>query len=231
MAFPSTRTSTRSWTDVIDELEAPGRYGHRGRASDRRHVRTGVRGAAVRVQDGHRARISDLHRSGLSEDPRGPDRRSTTANPDLEGPWNSQIFVDAEATGGRIRSGLQRRSRRPRPRSSRSMLADLLKDFDAIVAPTNGPAWLTDPVGGDLGDDFSPFIGSSSRLGDRGWAEHHRSRGVRRWRRCRSASTFIGGAWDEPDLIGFAFDFEAGNPGQGSAAVPADAAVKAPRAG
>ena len=32
-------------------------------------------------------------------------------------------------------------------------------DLDAIIAPTNGPAWVTDPVNGD---DFSAFVGSSS---------------------------------------------------------------------
>ena len=32
-------------------------------------------------------------------------------------------------------------------------------DLDAIIAPTNGPAWVTDPVNGDLGGDFSTFVG------------------------------------------------------------------------
>jgi len=33
------------------------------------------------------------------------------------------------------------------------------QNLDAVIAPTNGPAWVTDPVNGDLGGDFSTFIG------------------------------------------------------------------------
>ena len=42
---------------------------------------------------------------------------------------------------------------------------------DAIIAPTNGPAWVTDPVNGDLGGDFSTFVGSSSASAITGWAD------------------------------------------------------------
>ena len=86
------------------------------------------------------------------------------------------------------------------------MLADLLKDFDAIVAPTNNPAWLTDPVGGDLSDG-SPFIGSSSAAAISGWADITVPAGYVDGA-LPIGVTFIGGRWDEPDLIGFAFDFE-----------------------
>ena len=40
-------------------------------------------------------------------------------------------------------------------------------DLDAIIAPTNGPAWLTDPVNGD---DFSNFVGSSTPSAVSGYA-------------------------------------------------------------
>ena len=127
------------------------------------------------------------------------------AHPDLEGPWNSQIFVDAQKTGGRSSPACKAARKDATPVVQR-MLADLLKDVDAIVAPTNGPAWLTDPVGGDLSDG-SPFIGSSSASAISGWADITVPAGYVDGA-LPIGVTFIGGRWDEPDLIGFAFDFE-----------------------
>jgi amidase len=131
--------------------------------------------------------------------------RFNKANPDLEGPWNSQIFVDAQKTGGRS-SHACKTARAAATPVVQGMLADLLKDFDAIVAPTNGPAWLTDPVGGDLSDG-SPFIGSSSASAISGWADITVPAGYVDGA-LPIGVTFIGGRWDEPDLIGYAFDFE-----------------------
>jgi amidase len=131
--------------------------------------------------------------------------RFNRTHPDLEGPWNSQIFVDAQATGGRS-SHACKAARAAATPVVQGMLADLLKDFDAIVAPTNGPAWLTDPVGGDLSDG-SPFIGSSSASAISGWADITVPAGYVDGA-LPIGVTFIGGRWDEPDLIGFAFDFE-----------------------
>jgi amidase len=79
-------------------------------------------------------------------------------------------------------------------------------DLDAIIAPTNGVAWVTDPKKGDLGGDFSKFIGSSSPSAIAGYASvtvpagfvGHLPVGV----------SFIGGRWDEPTLIGLAYAFE-----------------------
>src|SRR5439155_10294403 len=66
--------------------------------------------------------------------------------------------------------------------------------------------WVTDPVNGDLGGDFSTFIGSSSAAAISGYADitvpagyvGHLPVGV----------TFIGGRWDEPELIRLAYSFE-----------------------
>ena len=87
------------------------------------------------------------------------------------------------------------------------MLADLLEDFDAIVAPTNGPAWLTDPVGGDLSDDLDRSSGRRRPSAISGWADITVPAGYVDGA-LPIGVTFIGGRWDEPDLIGFAFDFE-----------------------
>ena len=52
--------------------------------------------------------------------------------------------------------------------------------LDAIIAPTNGPAWVTDPVNGDLGGDFSTFVGSSSPSAIAGYASITVPAGYRR---------------------------------------------------
>jgi amidase len=126
------------------------------------------------------------------------------ANPDLEGPWNSEIFELAEATGGRDADCAAHRAAATPVVQAR--LGALLEEFDAIIAPTNGPAWLTDPVGGDLSDG-SPFIGSSSASAISGWADITVPAGYVDGV-LPIGVTFIGGRWDEPDLVGFAYDYE-----------------------
>jgi amidase len=127
----------------------------------------------------------------------GPD------NPDL--PWNNAIFEDAEATGGRDAACDAHRAAATPVVQER--LGALLEEVDAIIAPTNGPAWVTDPVNGDLGGDFSTFVGSSSASAISGWADITVPAGYVDGA-LPIGVTFIGGQWDEPDLIGFAFDFE-----------------------
>ena len=131
--------------------------------------------------------------------------RFNNANPDLEGPWNSEIFVLAQATGGRSSAACAAARAAATP-VVQARLAALLEDFDAIIAPTNGPAWLTDPVGGDLSDG-SPFIGSSSASAISGWADITVPAGYVDGA-LPIGVTFIGGRWDEPDLIGYAYDYE-----------------------
>ena len=79
-------------------------------------------------------------------------------------------------------------------------------DLDAIIAPTNGPAWVTDPVNGDLGGDFSTFIGSSSPAAVAGYASITVPAGF--VGPLPVGVSFIGGRWDEPKLIGLAYAFE-----------------------
>jgi amidase len=158
------------------------------------------------------------------------------AHPDLEGPWNSLIFQLANATGGRdqacanIRAGVT-----PAVQAAiDTLMAE--EDLDAIIALTNGPAWPTNdnPNEGDLDGRFGEFfVGSSGAAAVSGYADitvpaafvretkckkrsghsrHDDDRG-----RCKKHSrgpglpvgiTFIGGRWDEPQLLGFAYDFE-----------------------
>ena len=79
-------------------------------------------------------------------------------------------------------------------------------NLDAIIAPTNGPAWLTDPVNGDLSGDFSTFIGSSGPAAVAGYANVTVPAGF--VGPLPVGVSFIGGRWDEPTLIGLAYAFE-----------------------
>jgi amidase len=129
------------------------------------------------------------------------------AHPDLEGPWNSALFVAAQETGGRASQECQD-ARELATSTAKAAIDDLMKaqHLDAIIAPTNGPAWVTDPVNGDLGGDFSTFVGSSSPSAIAGYANITVPAGFAG--PLPIGVSFIGGRWDEPTLIGFAYDFE-----------------------
>ena len=82
-------------------------------------------------------------------------------------------------------------------------------DLDAIVALTNGPAWPTndDPNLGDLeGRFFEFFVGSSGAAAVSGYADITVPAAYVQGLPVNI--TFIGGRWDEPDLLGLAYDFE-----------------------
>ncbi len=129
------------------------------------------------------------------------------AHPELEGPWNSDLFVAAQATGGRSDPDCQA-ARAEATTIAQTAIDDLMaaNHLDAIIAPTNGPAWLTDPVNGDLGGDFSTFVGSSSPSAIAGYASITVPAG--HVGPLPLGVSFIGGRWDEPTLIGFAYAFE-----------------------
>ena len=126
------------------------------------------------------------------------------ANPDLEGPWNSEIFVQAEATGGRADPACVE-ARESANAIARASIDDTMAafDLDAIVAPTNGPAWVTDPVNGD---DLSAFVGSSSPSAIAGYPQITVPAGY--VGPLPVGISFLGGQWDEPALIGFAYAYE-----------------------
>ncbi|MBA2253867.1 MAG: amidase [Chloroflexi bacterium] len=129
------------------------------------------------------------------------------AHPELEGPWNSLIFELAQETGGRADPACTE-ARETANAIAKAAIDDTMADngLDAIIAPTNGPAWLTDPVNGDLGGDFSTFIGSSSPSAIAGYPNITVPAGY--VGPLPVGVSFIAGRWDEPKLIGFAYDFE-----------------------
>jgi amidase len=129
------------------------------------------------------------------------------AHPELEGPWNSALFEAADATGGRADPACGE-ARALATSTAQAAIDDLMAelDLDAIIAPTNGPAWVTDPVNGDLGGDFSTFVGSSSPSAIAGYPNVTVPAGF--VGPLPVGVSFIGGRWAEPELIALAYDFE-----------------------
>jgi hypothetical protein len=117
------------------------------------------------------------------------------------------IFDLAQATGGRSDPACTAARAAATP-VAQAAIDDTLaaNDLDAIIAPTNGPAWVTDPVNGDLGGDFSTFVGSSAPAAIAGYADITVPAGY--VGPLPLGITFIGGRWDEPTLIGLAYAFE-----------------------
>jgi len=130
-------------------------------------------------------------------------------HPELEGPWNDLIFEFAEATNGRDAdcAAIREATTPPTQQEIDALMAE--HDLDAIVALTNGPAWPTndDPEEGDLEGRFAEFfVGSSGAAAVSGYADITVPAAYVEG--LPVGITFIGGRWDEPDLLGFAYDFE-----------------------
>jgi amidase len=128
-------------------------------------------------------------------------------HPELEGPWNSAIFDLAQATGGRAAPDCIAARQAATP-TAQAAIDDTLALFnlDAIIAPTNGPAWVTDPVNGDLGGDFSTFVSSSAPAAIAGYPSITVPAGYAG--PLPVGISFIGARWAEPKLIALAYAFE-----------------------
>jgi amidase len=131
-------------------------------------------------------------------------------HPELEGPWDSQLFIWAEETGGRDEACADLRATVTPPIQAEVDQVMAENDLDAIIALTNGPAWITndDPEGGDTAatDGFANFVGSSTAAAASGYADITVPAGYHGV--LPIGITFIGSAWDESELIGLAYDFE-----------------------
>jgi amidase len=131
------------------------------------------------------------------------------AHPELEGPWNDLIFELADGTNGRDGDCAALREKTTPP--TQKEIDDLMaaKGLDAIIALTNGPAWPTNsnPEEGDLDGRFPEFfVGSSTAAAVSGYADVTVPAGDIEG--LPIGITFIGGRWAEPDLLGFAYDYE-----------------------
>jgi len=131
------------------------------------------------------------------------------AHPNLEGPWNDAVFEAAEATNGRDGDCATLRQETTPPTQAAINNVMAANHLDAIIALTNGPAWPTNsnPNEGDLAGHFNElFVGSSGAAAVAGYpditvpAAYDAGLPI--------GITFIGGRWEEPKVIGFAYDYE-----------------------
>jgi amidase len=126
---------------------------------------------------------------------------------DVEMPFFQQeIFELAQATTGDLNDPTYVQQRTTATRAARNAIDTALaaNRLDAIVAPTNGPAWLTNL---QTGDDFTNFVSASSPAAISGYPDltvpAGHVQGV-----LPIGLSFFGARWSEPTLIGLAFAFE-----------------------
>jgi amidase len=131
-----------------------------------------------------------------------------TAHPNLEGPWNDVIFQLADATNGRDAHCAQLRAETTPPLQAAINQLMTANHLDAIIALTNNPAWPNNanPNEGDLGGHFEYFISSSTAGAVAGYPDITVPAGHDAG--LPMGVTFIGRRWDEPKLIGLAYDYE-----------------------
>ena len=119
-------------------------------------------------------------------------------------PWFGQeIFEQAQAKGPLTdASYLKARAEARRLAGAEGLIATLdAQDLDALIAPAMSPAWPTDPLLGDhfvgAGYGVAAVAGTPSITVPMGEA-HGLPMGL----------AFMGRAWSEPELLGFAHAFE-----------------------
>lgn len=129
--------------------------------------------------------------------------RYNEAHADTVMPWFGQErFLEAQSTGGldtqKYREALEN-GRRIMREAINGALAE--HGLDAILAPTNGPAWMTDLVNGD-----SFHVSSSSYAAVAGYPNVTVPAGFVHG--LPVGLSFFGGAWDDQALIAIAHAFE-----------------------
>ena len=126
---------------------------------------------------------------------------------DLEMPFFGQeIFEQAQATTGDLTDPTYLAQRTAATTAARRAIDDALaaNHQDAIMAPTNGPAWVTDVHG----DTFDGFIGSSTPAAVSGYPNVSVPAGFA-FGALPLGVSFFGARWSEPTLVSVAFAFEA----------------------
>ncbi len=116
--------------------------------------------------------------------------------------FGQDIFIEAEARGPLTEAAYLQALEKSK-RLARSAIDDALAghDLDALIAPTNGPAWMIDHVNGD-----SFGIGSASLAAISGYPNVTVPAG--QVAGLPIGLSFIGAAWNEKQLIEFAYAFE-----------------------
>ncbi len=128
-------------------------------------------------------------------------------NAEIEMPYFGQeIFEQAQATTGDLSDPTYKAQRDAATDAARRAIDDTIRAnrLDAIMAPTNGPAWKTDL---ENGADFEGFIGSSTPAAVSGYPNVTVPAGFAR-RYLPLGVSFFGGRWSEPTLVSVAYAFE-----------------------
>src|SRR6185436_3194243 len=126
---------------------------------------------------------------------------------DIEMPFFGQeIFEQAQATSGDLTDPAYLAQRTAATTAARRAIDDALaaNHLDAIMAPTNGPAWVTNV----RGDTFDGFIGSSTPAAVSGYPNVSVPAGFA-FGALPLGVSFFGARWSEPTLVSVAFAFEA----------------------
>jgi len=126
---------------------------------------------------------------------------------ELEMPFFGQeLFELAQATNGDLTDPEYLALRNTATNGARNAIdtAIATHDLDAILAPTNNAAWVTDL---ENGDDFTGFVGSSTPAAVSGYPNITVPAGYARDVLPLGVS-FFGSRWSEPTLISLAFAFE-----------------------
>jgi amidase len=129
------------------------------------------------------------------------------AHADIEMPFFKQeIFELAQQTTGDLNDPTYRQQRATATSAARNAIDTAIRTdrLDAILAPTNNAAWVTNL---STGDDFTGFVGSSTPAAVAGYPNITVPAGYARGELPLGVS-FFGGKWSEPTLIALAFAFE-----------------------
>jgi amidase len=130
-----------------------------------------------------------------------------TAHADIEMPFFQQeIFELAQATNGDLTDPVYMAQRATATGAARNAIDSALaaNNLDAIVAPTNGPAWVTNHT---TGDDFTDFVSASGPAAVAGYPDLTVPAGYADGV-LPIGMSFFAGAFSEPTLIGFGYAFE-----------------------
>jgi amidase len=120
--------------------------------------------------------------------------------------FGQEIFELAEATSGDLTDPDYLELRATATNGARAMIDDAVAahNLDAIVAPTNNAAWLTDL---DNGDDFTGFVSSSTPAAVSGYPNITVPAGYVQGELPLGVS-FFGGQFSEPTVIAIGYAFE-----------------------
>jgi amidase len=127
---------------------------------------------------------------------------------DIEMPFFKQeIFDAAQATNGDLTDPTYIRERTTATTAARNAIDTALavNHLDAIVAPTNGPAWVTNH---QTGDDFTNFVSASGPAAIAGYPDLTVPAGYADNGQLPIGMSFFGTAFSEPSLIAMGYAFE-----------------------